>query len=76
MPREGHPAKEGLRLPVNFGSMPLVRTQRGSSSKRGIKTASINPLKHKPDTPREGHPAKQRLVNDAMFLSFLYVEVR
>ena len=60
-PREGHPAKEGLRPVVLFVGFTSL-TQRGSSSKRGIKTmikASCEGphLRH----PREGHPAKEGL---------------
>ncbi len=38
-PREGHPLKEGLRLitPM-FEAIVFEITQRGSSTKRGIKT--------------------------------------
>ena len=38
LPREGHPAKEGLRHCFNDFKCDFHKSQRGSSSKRGIKT--------------------------------------
>ncbi len=60
-PREGHPLKEGLR---HFPTIPFlitIYTQRGSSTKRGIKTLTEIVFPFRTKFPREGHPLKEGL---------------
>ena len=71
IPREGHPLKEGLRPRWNeslWNREP--KAQRGSSTKRGIKTTIPPALYNLLIIPREGHPLKEGL---RRFL-FLFLE--
>ncbi len=60
LPREGHPLKERLRHDVGSAVASIIRSQSGSSTKRGIKTL-INFFSHGSVFPREGHPLKEGL---------------
>jgi dUTPase len=59
-PREGHPLKEGLRPSANKPKTITMQAQRGSSTKRGIKTYIFH-SKYLSVVPREGHPLKEGL---------------
>ncbi len=57
----GHPAKEGLRHISVFVVLTRLKTQSGSSSKRGIKTFLVLSWSCGFNNPRVGHPAKEGL---------------
>ena len=61
LPREGHPAKEGLRHNVCIGEIIFLSPREGHPAKEGLRpSCTLHTIPRVVD-PREGHPAKEGL---------------